>query len=63
MFAPSHTSSIPAFTNSPDQNMLRETVPDKEQRDGPGQGRSQDGVFFIVRGANHTNLYKNLIKI
>ena len=27
------------------------------------QGRSQEVFFFIVRGANHTNLYKNLIKI
>ena len=27
------------------------------------QGRSQKVDFFIVRGANHTNLYKNLIKI
>ena len=27
------------------------------------QGRSQEFVFFIIRGANHANLYKNLIKI
>ena len=27
-----------------------------------GQGRSQEFVFFIIRGANHINLYKNLIK-
>ena len=27
------------------------------------QGRSQEVDFFIIRGTNHTNLYKNLIKI
>ena len=27
------------------------------------QGRSQEVDFFIIRGANYTNLYKNLIKI
>ena len=27
------------------------------------QGRSQEFVFFIIRGGNHANLYKNLIKI
>ena len=27
------------------------------------QGRSQEFVFFIIRGDNHANLYKNLIKI
>ena len=27
------------------------------------QGRSQEVDFFIIRGPNHTNLYKNLIKI
>ena len=27
------------------------------------QGRSQEFVFFIIRGTNYTNLYKNLIKI
>ena len=26
-------------------------------------GRSQEFIFFIIRGANHANLYKNLIKI
>ena len=30
----------------------------------PKQGRSQEFVFFfIIRGTNHANLYKNLIKI
>ena len=29
----------------------------------PDPGRSQEFVFFIIRGANHANLYKNLIKI
>ena len=46
MFAPSHASSIPAFTISPDQNMLRETVPDKEQRDGPGRLGVPDGIVL-----------------
>ena len=27
------------------------------------QGRSQKFIFFIIRGANYANLYKNLIKI
>ena len=26
------------------------------------QGRSQEFVFFIIRGANYINLYKNLMK-
>ena len=34
---------------------------DEEEDDD--QGRSQEVDFFIVRGANHTKLYKNLIKI